>query len=466
MEKYEMLNDENPILDTDSYKLSHWVQYPPGTTSMMSYIESRGGKFDKTLFFGLQYYLKRYMMQRITAEHVAEAKAFAAAHGEPFNEAGFMRIVDVFGGHWPVRIRSLDEGTVCDTHVPLVTIESTDPETFWAVSWLETKLLRIWYSINVATLSYNIKEIINRYLKKSSDDASAEIAFKLHDFGCRGVSSMESAMIGGAAHLVNFMGSDTIPGVRMANKYYDIDMAAFSIPATEHSSITSWGRENEAKAYENVLTQFAKPNALLACVSDSYDIYNACTNLWGEANRHQLVNSGATLVVRPDSGDPAQVVAKCLRLLDEKFGSVVNKEGYRVLQHVRILQGDGINEESIKEILNLALACGYSATNLAFGMGGALLQGHNRDTNKFAMKCCSVTVNGVEVDVFKDPITDKGKASKAGRLDTIKENGIYKAKRLEAGALADENTVMKTRYENGELFNTITFAEVRANSQK
>ena len=413
---------ENYLFDLDSYKSSHWLQYPPNTTNMFSYIESRGGDYDATLFFGLQFFLKRYLTYRVLPADVEEAKEFYAVHGEPFNYEGWMYIAKELKGKLPVKIRAVPEGSVVPTHNILVSIEATDPKVFWVVSWLETMLLRyVWYGTTVATRSHKIKQIILEALRKSSDDPDAEINFKLHDFGSRGVSSQESAMLGGAAHLVNFMGSDTVVGVRCANKYYNSPMSAFSIPAAEHSSITSWGKEHEVDAYRNMLKQFAKPGALVACVSDSYDLYNAITNLWGTQLKDEVVQSGATVIIRPDSGHPPTVVLKSLQLLDEKFGSKINSKGFKVLNNVRVIQGDGITEFSISEILDTALAAGYSATNIAFGMGGQLLQGLNRDTLKFAMKCSSITVDGKDRDVFKDPITDHGKISKAGRLDLIKD---------------------------------------------
>jgi len=306
-------------------------------------------------------------------------------------------------------------------------------------------------------------------LQVSADDPEAEINFKLHDFGSRGVSSQESARIGGAAHLVNFMGSDTVVGVRCANKFYNSKMAGFSIPAMEHSSVTSWGKEHEADAYRNMLQKTAKPGGLIACVSDSYNLWNACSTIWGEQLKEEVIKSGAMVVIRPDSGHPPSVVLRTAQLLDEKFGSVVNKKGYKVLNNVRILQGDGTNEHSILEILNNLLDHGFSASNIAFGMGGALLQQHNRDTLKFAMKCSHIyrTVDGkeVSVDVFKDPITDHGKVSKSGRLDLIRDmSGNWSTV-----TLGDKDhhllTVMDLVYENGEILKEYSFDEIRARAK-
>lgn len=458
------------LFDCDSYKASHYLQYPPNTTSIFSYIESRGhdgSGYDSTVFFGLQYYLKEYLTHRVSPAEVEEAKEFFEAHGEPFNYQGWMYIATELQGKLPVRIRAVPEGSVVPTHNVLVSIESTDPKVFWIVSWLETMLLRVWYGTTVASRSYKIRQIIMRALQVSSDKPEEEINFKLHNFGARGVSSQESAMIGDMAHLVNFLGTDTVVGVRGAAKYYHTPMAGFSIPASEHSSITSWGKDHEIDAYRNMLKQFAKPGALVACVSDSYDLWNAITNLWGTQLKEEIIQSGATLVIRPDSGNPPDVALQSLKLLDEKFGSVLNSKGYKMLNHVRVIYGDGINEHSIQNILDKVLNAGFSATNISFGMGGALMQKLDRDVNCFAMKTSSITVDGEERDVFKDPITDCGKRSKAGRLDLIQlEDDTYQTVVLQDGDLCHESTAMDTVYLNGDVLIEYNLDDIRTIAQK
>jgi nicotinamide phosphoribosyltransferase len=270
---------ENPILDTDSYKFSHWLQYPPNTTRLVDYLESRGGKYPYTVFFGLRYILERYLSIRITQEMVEEAKALASAHGVPFNYEGWSFIAQNLKGKLPIRIDAVPEGSVIPTHNILMRVESTNEKVPWVVGWVEATLQRVWYPTTVATQSHAVKQIIRKALFDTGDEAG--LPFKLHDFGNRGVSSMESAMIGGAAHLVNFMGTDTIPALRFCSKYYDEPMAGFSIPAAEHSTITSWGKEHEVDAYRNMLTKFAKPGAIVAVVSDSYDLWNAMTSICG-----------------------------------------------------------------------------------------------------------------------------------------------------------------------------------------
>lgn len=459
-----MLN--NLLLDTDSYKASHAFQYPPGTERVFSYIESRGGRFDRTVFFGLQMYLKQYLSQPITREMVDEAEAFWKMHGEPFFREGWDHIVDRHGGRLPVVIRAVREGAVIPTHNVMLTIENTDPNVPWLTSFLETALLRaVWYPTTIATLSWQAKQIIRSALVASSEDPEGQLPFKLHDFGARGVSSKESAGIGGAAHLVNFMGSDTVTGVLYANHFYDCQMAGFSIPAAEHSTITSWGRSREADAYANMIEKFGKPGSLVAVVSDSYDIMNAAREIWGGTLKQLVMDSGSTLVVRPDSGDPLTVPIDVIEALGERFGYTTNSKGYKVLPGcVRVIQGDGITIESLPKILSNLLGRGWSADNMAFGMGGGLLQQVNRDTQKFAMKCSAALVDGEWIDVYKDPITDPGKKSKRGRLMLTRERGHWET--IPVGSGFDWANSLITVWENGVLLQDWTFDQVRAASNE
>jgi nicotinamide phosphoribosyltransferase len=460
----------NPILNTDSYKASHFLQYPPDANAMFSYVESRGGRYARTVFFGLQMLLKQYLCKPIDDAMIDEAKAFYAVHGEPFNEAGWRYIVTQYGGYLPVRIRAVPEGSVVPTGNVLMTVECEDPQVFWLASYLETMLLRVWYPITVATQSWHVRQTIRRALEKSSDDMT-QLPFKLHDFGGRGVSSAESAAIGGAAHLVSFMGSDTVLGVMAANRYYREDMAAYSVPAAEHSTITSWGRDRESDAYANMIRRFAKPGSIVAVVSDSYDLF-AALEMWGTQLKQSVIDSGATLVIRPDSGDPQTIVMECLRRLDGFFGSAVNGKGRRVLNHLRILQGDGVNPETIEQILAAADDAGYAADNLVFGIGGALLQRVDRDTQRFAMKCSAIRMGDTWHDVVKDPVTDAGKRSKGGRL-TLLRNTRTGAWRTLAQPRAWEDAVvegewedaMHTVFDTGRLLIDTSLAEVRVRAQ-
>lgn len=453
----------NNILRTDSYKLSHYLQYPAGTTDVFSYIESRGCKFtDELMVFGLQAYLREYLSKPITIKDVEFAKMFAEKHGEPFNYEGWKYIVEKHNGYLPVTIKAAKEGTVIPLHNVILTIHTSDANLYWLPSYLETSLLRaIWYPSTVATLSYTCKKIMHKYLKETSDQLDS-LNFMLHDFGARGVSSAESAMLGGMGHIINFMGSDTVEAIVGAMNYYDADVCAYSIPAAEHSTITSWKRENEFQAYENMVNQYAKPGAIFAVVSDSYDIYNAVENMWSKGGLFKRVKeAGARVVIRPDSGDPTQVPIKLVQMIAELEGYTVNSKGYKVLpDYVRVIQGDGITIETIPLILENLKNAGFSAENLNFGMGGGLLQHVNRDTFKFAQKCSAALVNGEWVDVYKDPIDDKGKQSKKGRISLVRDDrGGYHTIRLEDPLERKEE--LEIVFKNGHIVKETTFDEVR-----
>ncbi len=445
----------NRIIDTDSYKSSHFLQYPPNTTLVHSYLESRGSErnYTETVFFGLQYLLKRYFAEPFKMADVLEANEVITAHGEPFNLAGWTRLIEKHNGTLPLRVRAVAEGSIVPTRNVLMTVENTDDEFFWLTGWFESQFMRIWYPITVATQSYYIKRDVYQFLQETADDADAEIGFKVHDFGSRGVSSQETAAIGGAAHLVNFMGSDTMASLLIHREFYNCEMAGFSIPAAEHSTITSWGRDNEIEAYRNILKHFAKPNALVAVVSDSWNIYEAVEKIWGEQLKQEVIDSGATIVIRPDSGDPVEVVGKVAEILGNKFGTTINSKGYKVLNNVRIIQGDGVNPLSIHEICQSLKDKGFSTSNIAFGIGGALLQKIDRDTMKFAYKCSAIVRDGKLVDVYKEPITDSGNSSKRGRLDLVlDENGNYKTVVLkDINTLSAENSQLNLVYENGQV---------------
>jgi len=250
-----------------------------------------------------------------------------------------------------------------------------------------------------------------------------------------------------------------------ARKYYNATMPGFSIAAMEHSTVTSWGQENEEASYRNMLKVNGQEGVPIAFVSDSYDIYKAC-KMWGTKLKQDVIDSGAVVVIRPDSGDPAEVVTNCLIILERYFGSVVNAKGYKVLNNVRVIQGDGINHASIRQILARMVIAGFSADNVAFGQGGALLQAVDRDTMRFAMKCSSVGVREgdrlVWRDVFKAPATDPGKASKKGRVTLMKNrDGTYYSGREDW-----PESVLQEVYRNGELLIDVSFDEVRANARK
>ncbi len=471
-----MFND-NILTLTDSYKPTHWKQYPKGTSKVYSYLESRGGKFDNTMLYGLQYFIKKYLTGKVvTLEKITKAHKFYDAHLGPghFNLEGWMHILEKHDGRLPVRIKAVPEGSSVKTSNVLVTVENTDPEVPWLTNYLESILLQVWYPTTVGTLSREIKKIFVSYLKKTtsydSDGIKNIVSFMLHDFGFRGASSVESSAIGCSAHIINFLGTDTVPGILLAQEYYNSDdMLAFSIPASEHSTITSWTEPLEVKAFENMLDQY--PTGLVACVSDSFDIIRACKDYWGTALRDKILSRDGRLVIRPDSGDPRQTLKQIFHILWDKFGGTINDKGFKVIDpHVRVIQGDGVNYESIVDILDMMVEEGFSVENIAFGMGGALLQKVDRDTQKFAFKCSSITINGEEIDIRKNPIeiNENGervasfKRSKAGRLKLVYNNGNWETIEHSHDEIGDELVEV---FLDGYLKKEWTFEEIRERAQ-
>ena len=446
-------NLNNLILNSDSYKTSHWVQYPAGSEYLSSYIEARGGDYD-VVFFGLQAFIKEYLSTPITHQDINEAENIIQAHGLTFNRAGWERLVDKHNGFLPLRIEAIAEGSIVPVSNVVCQVVNTDPEFYWLPSYIETALLRaIWYPSTVASVSHYCKGIIRDALEKSADNADSLI-FRLHDFGSRGASSHESVALGSLAHLVNFAGTDSMAALVAASRWYQMtnDMPAFSIPAAEHSTMTAWGREGETAAFANMIKQFGGAGKAFSVVSDSYDLWNAIDNIWGDSLKEDVKNMGGTLVIRPDSGEPTKVVREALERLAVKFGTTVNSKGYKVLpNYVRIIQGDGISPQSLGKIIDVVLDAGFSAENITFGMGGGLLQQVNRDTMSWAMKASAISINGTWKDIYKDPITSHSKRSKKGRLALVKDdNG--KVTTVKADDLnSKQDNLLRDVYVDGKL---------------
>jgi len=467
-----MRTQENIILLADAYKYSHHKLYYPGTNKIYSYFESRGGEFKETVFFGLQYFLKHYLEgQVITKEKIDTAEKIMLqvfGRNDVFDRTKFEYILREHDGKLPVCIKAVPEGTSVPVSNVLMTIENTDPKCFWLSNFLETLLVQAWYPCTVATLSREIRKLVENYFEETaSEKEKGAIDFVLNDFGFRGVSSVESANIGGAAHLINFNGSDNIAGSVLARNYYNTERVyGMSIPATEHSICTLLGEEGELEMFKHVLETF--PTGTVACVSDSFNIFRACTEYWGDELKDMILKRDGVLVIRPDSGDPVLTLLRVFDILFEKFGFTVNEKGYKVLPpQVRVIQGDGVNIHSIRIIYAALKQNGISAENLVLGMGGALLQKVDRDTQKFAFKCSYAEINGDPVDVQKHPLemdehgrlVQSFKNSKAGRLKLILSEKGYQT--IKAGEQPEYEDQLITVFENGEIKNETSFEAVR-----
>lgn len=435
----------NIIKHTDSYKLSHFKQYPENVKYVSSYIEARTHKnaeypVNGIVFFGLQAFVKKYLMDgHFLPRDIDLAAKVAKLHGVPFNEEGWRYIFAEHEGRLPIIVEGLREGSVVPFRTPMVQIHNTDPKVPWLTSYLETALLRaIWYPTTVATLSYNVKRMMKVFWDATVDrdtDAYNGLDWALHDFGARGVSSQESAELGAMGHLLVFNGSDTFEALYAADRWYPEQVingkstgkwipfftdyvAGGSVPAAEHSTITSWGPEAEDQAFSNMIDQFGE--GTYSVVSDSYDIFDAVRRITSGELLEKIKAKGGRFVIRPDSGDPVTVIRRCLGIIENNIGEEIktNGRGYKVLpKYLRIIQGDGCDYWNIHRILKEMQADGWSAENFVFGMGGALLQKVDRDTLSFAMKCNAVSEDMKNwTPVFKKPVTDKDKISRAGRI--------------------------------------------------
>lgn len=454
------------ICRIDSYKFSHPFAYPKNIKAMTSYGEARIPGTEVVVPFGMQLLVKRYLNETITADDVEAAEQFAIAHfGRPlFHRDGWMKVVDVYNGKLPLIIRAVAEGTVMSGSQPIYTVTVFDEDLFWMAAGFETIIQRaIWYPTTIATNDYTTKqEIIKRY-KATGADLSL-IPFALHDFGGRGVSSAETAEIGGAAHLVNFMGSDTVEGILTANFYYKCEMAGYSVYATEHSIQCSFGPTRD-NAIDYLRTQInnATPGSIVSIVIDGYDVYREAELLCSEL-RQDIINSQAKIVFRPDSGDMMDIVPALLKIQEEAFGVTLTETGHKKINYVGLIQGDGISHKTLLELLDKVISLGYSADCLIFGSGGALLQKVNRDTMKFAQKACSILVDDTWVGIAKDPITDQGKKSKEGIL-TLGRNistGELETLRIDNGIPDGYEDAHKLVYYIGKLYNETTLDEVRS----
>ena len=457
-----MFNGNNIMTLTDSYKQTHYKMYPPQLQYVESYLESRtGGEYDECVFFGLKYLLETYLSgKRVTLDKIGEADQLCTRHfGQTlFNLEGWRYILDVHKGRLPVSIHAVAEGTVVPTSNVLLTIRNTDPKVPWLVNHLETLLVQLWYPCTVATISRSQKKALAAGLEQSG--TPEKLPFMLHDFGFRGSTSVESAALGGAAHLTNFVGTDTIAGIELLQRFYQAGMPGLSVPAAEHSTITAWGRQGEAEAYQHILNQY--PTGIVSVVSDSWDVMAACRDIWGDELKDDVVSNDRVLVVRPDSGNPAIVLPTILDILGERFGYTTNEKGYKVLpDYVRLIQGDGIDRRTLPRLLDTIMHEGWSLDNFVFGSGGGLLQDCNRDTMRFALKCCWAQVDGRSRNVYKQPATDLAKASKSGLLKLVNQNGNLAT----VGIDEPGEDMLNEVFRDGTVLTTPTLDEIRARSE-
>ncbi|KAI9216931.1 nicotinate phosphoribosyltransferase family-domain-containing protein [Blastocladiella britannica] len=419
-----------PFVLTDSYKLSHYALYPEAQ-EMSAYAEFRA-PFNKDatdhriVFYGMRYLIESFVNKQWTAADLALTEQFLSTHNAghtpfPFPIELFRDMIAENDGYFPVVIEALPEGSVIYPHVPVFQITAKGKYSR-LVTYLETLLTMLWYPSSVATLSRRSKHAIAGAFIKTVEGADPVtgahpiLNSRLHDFGFRGCTSVEQSVIGGVAHLLNFDGSDTLSACFYAQFHCNAGKpVGASIPATEHSVMTSWPSERAAMA--NAIEKFG--GGVVACVMDSYDYIHALEKVLPSI-KAEKVAKGGFLVLRPDSGDPIETVLQALRAAESTFGVTVNSKGYKAPIGCGVIQGDGINDAMLVKILVAVEQAGYAADSVAFGMGGGLLQKVNRDTMSFATKLNYVVdMDGTKRDVMKVPKTDAAKTSLPGKLAVV-----------------------------------------------
>lgn len=441
------------LLDTDAYKLTHHLQYPKGLTKLYSYAEARpGSRFNTVSWFGLQMIIADHLLGKVTNEMIDEAEEFSFltfGNHNFFNREVWERVRDL--GYLPINIMELPEGIEVPISTPLLTLESTEPWFATTLNALESVLMQVWYPTTISTNSMYIKKALLPLFEKSGSVAGLDLA--VNDFGLRGASSLQSAQRGGAAHLLHFRGSDNLAADKVIADVYGLKGRALSVWATEHSVATSYGPDRGEIDYVNSQLDRAGDNDIISIVIDSYDSINFVRNVIGSKEiKNRIIRRSGRIVLRPDSGEPQEIDLQVLDILADIFGTDVNDKGYKVINHnVGIIQGDGMNRQTIIELYRHILHQGWSADNLIVGSGGGLLQeGFDRDTERFAIKASYGELgDGHGFLIQKHPKQDPTKNSKSGRFKVIRDSN----RRIKTVAIdAEGNNLLKTIYENGNFY--------------
>lgn len=456
---------ENICLNTDSYKVTHHYFYPKNTQKIYSYMESRtGAEFNKTIFYGLQYVLKKHLAGRVvTEDKVFEAEKIISQHiGEDvFNVDDWLYIANELDGKLPVEIKAVAEGTPVDVSNVLMTIENTDERCFWLPNYLEPLLLQVWYPSTVATLSAEVKKLFNHYLKQTGCDVS-NAENMLQDCGFRGSTCLEASMIGGSAHLLNFTKTATVPSLVIPQQYYNEDgVCAYAIQATEHSVMTSLSKEGEISQAINVIR--SSKGGTLAIVIDSFNYRNFLEQAvdsdtkFNREIRKYISRENNKILFRPDSGNPVDIVIESLNILSKGFKTYENTKGFKKFEdRIGLVWNDGLNYHTLRDVLSAMTDNSWATDNVLFGMGAGLHTLINRDTQRSAFKCSAQYRNGQWHNVSKEPL-DNTKKSKSGRFKLIKENNVFKTVPIDYEG-RDE---LRCVFRNGEVLIEDTFSDIR-----
>lgn len=480
----------NPLLLTDGYKTSHNKQYPEGTTLVYSNFTPRSNKYapkgcNEVVVFGSQMVMmqlhemfQKDFFSKPKDEVCGEMKQELSMYlGGDYDVSHFEALHDL--GYLPINVKSLPEGSKAPIKVPVLTIYNTHPDFYWVTNYLETILSNLlWKPMTSATIAHQYRKVLTEWMLKTDKSNHQFIDWQGHDFSMRGMDSVEAVISSGLGHLTSFMGTDSLPTIYGARKYYGAEgFICGSVPATEHSVMCAGGKEDEIETFRRLLNTY--PSGILSVVSDTWDLWKVCTEHVVTLKEEILARDGK-LVIRPDSGDPVDILCGSIitpiwegekylpeykgviELLWDVFGGTVNEQGYKVLDpHIGAIYGDSITIDRANEICSRLEAKGFASTNVVLGIGSFTYQYNTRDTFGFAMKATYVEVNGEGREIFKDPITDDGtKKSATGLLRITTGEDGYKL--VDRQTWAGENSsIMNSIYVDGEFHNTTTLSEIR-----
>ena len=475
-----------PINYTDFYKTDHRRQYPLNTQLVYSNFTPRGSRIDgvdEVVVFGIQYFIKEFLIKRFNEGFflIPKEKAVAAYRRRLDNGLGKGAVsMEHIGDLWdlgflPVEIRAMEEGTKCPMRVPLLTIQNTHPKFFWVTNFLETLLsMVLWGPITSATIAHTYRKILDEYAAKTSDIPEF-VDWQGHDFSMRGMMGIEAAAMSGAAHLLSFTGTDTIPAIDFHEEYYNADsdkeLIGGSVPATEHSVMSVAGIEDEIRTFKRLITE-TYPTGIVSVVSDTWDFWRVITVYLPTLKNRILAREGK-VVIRPDSGDPVKIICgddnyfthsveECkgaIECLWDTFGGTVNSKGYKQLDpHIGLIYGDSITLDRCRAICEGLERKGFASTNVVLGIGSYTYQYNTRDTFGFAMKATYAVVSGKPINIWKDPKTDDGvKKSAKGLLCVTNDRRL-----IEEVSLPESKTgLLRLVFENGHLVKETSLIDIR-----
>jgi len=481
----------SPILLKDGYKVGHKFQYPQGTTLVYSNLtprKSRSAEVDEIVFFGLQYFIKEYLIrqfnegffQRPKDEVVKEyARRMDNYLGKDSITYGHIAALHDLG-YLPLEIKALPEGSLVPMRVPIFTIRNTKPEFFWLTNMLETVLSAIlWKPSTSATTAFEYLRTFTRYARETVGDDLGFIPWQGHDFSFRGMSGIEDAVMSGAGHLLSFTGTDTIPAIDVLEKYYHADcekeLIGGSVPTTEHSVMCMGTQDGEVKTFERLICE-VYPAGIVSIVSDTWDFWQVITEFLPQLKKQILARDGK-VVIRPDSGDPVKIIIGdenaqagspeykgAIECMWEIFGGTITHKGYKLLDgHIGLIYGDSITTERQLAILEGLKKKGFASYNVVLGIGSYTYEYVTRDTFGFAMKATYGEVSGVGRDIFKDPKTDDGtKKSAKGLMQVYRDAATGKLALKDQCTWEEEGQgELKTVFKDGKLVVDWTLGDIR-----